>query len=104
MKRLLLLPIAALIVGATISAADDWKLPPGEPQFKRGPGAELAMGNCIICHSTDYVSMQPSLDLAGWTAIVVKMREKYGAPLPQDKVDAVAKYLTAAYGSTAAKK
>ena len=103
MKPILLLPIA-LIIAATVLAADDWKLPPGEPQLKPGPGVELALGNCMICHSADYLSMQPPLDLVAWTAIVVKMREKYAAPLPPDKVDALAKYLASAYGTKNPKK
>ena len=48
--------------------------------------------------------MQPPLDLIAWTTIVVKMREKYAAPLPSDKVDALAKYLASAYGTKYPKK
>lgn len=103
MKPILVLLIA-LIIAATALAADDWKLPQGESQLRPGPGVELALGNCMICHSADYLSMQPPLDLAAWTAVVVKMREKYGAPLQPDKVDALAKYLASAYGAKNPKK
>ena len=96
MKKFFLLSLAGFL--STTCAEEEWKLPPGEPQFKRAPGAELAIGSCVICHSADYVSMQPPLNAAGWTAIVQKMREKYGAPLPADKVDEVVKYLVATYG------
>jgi hypothetical protein len=97
MKKVLF-AVTLLITEAMSFSAEDWKLPAGEPQFRRGPGVELAVANCILCHSSDYVSMQPPLDAAGWTAIVQKMREKYGAPLPTDKVDDVVKYLAGVYG------
>ena len=97
MKALFLIPMFFLTAGGPF-AAEDWKLPAGEPQFKRGPGAELAAGNCVICHSADYVSTQPPMNAAGWTAIVQKMREKYGAPLPPAQVEEVVKYLVANYG------
>ena len=87
-----------LAVTGAVFSAEEWKLPANEPQFKRGRGMELVVGNCILCHSPDYVSMQPPLDNTGWTAIVKKMREKYGAPLPEDKVDEVVKYLVENYG------
>jgi mono/diheme cytochrome c family protein len=97
MKKVLM--FGSLVIASTpVFSADDWKLPSGEPQFRRGPGAELAIGNCAVCHSSDYLSMQPPLNAAGWSAIVQKMREKYGAPLPADKVDDVVRYLVTAYG------
>ena len=97
MKTLFFVPLSLISAGCLL-AAEEWKLPAGEPQFKRGPGAELAVGNCVICHSADYVSMQPPLNAAGWAAIVQKMREKYGAPLPPAQVEEVVRYLVANYG------
>lgn len=97
MQRVLI--VFGLAIGASgMRAAEAWKLPLDEPQFRKGPGAEIAVGNCVICHSADYVSMQPPLDSGGWTAIVQKMREKYGAPLPAQQVDTVVNYLVTAYG------
>jgi mono/diheme cytochrome c family protein len=90
--------IIAFAVSLSLCAAEDWKLPAGEPQFKRAAGAELAIGNCLICHSADYISMQPPLDAAGWTAIVTKMREKYGAPLPPENIAPIVNYLVTNYG------
>ena len=80
------------------AAADAWKLPADQPRFRAGPGVEIASANCILCHSTDYLSTQPPLERAAWLAIVNKMREKYGAPLPTNQVDRVVNYLTGAYG------
>jgi hypothetical protein len=58
----------------------------------------MVTANCQICHSLDYISLQPSLSREKWTAIVKKMRATYGAPLPEDKVDDVVEYLAANYG------
>jgi hypothetical protein len=38
------------------------------------------------------------LDLAGWTAVVNKMINVYGAPITKTDVDAIARYLTEHYG------
>ena len=66
--------------------------------FKPGPGAAAAQGACLSCHSSAYVSTQPALTKAQWTAEVVKMKTVYGAPIADDQVPVIAEYLTANYG------
>lgn len=66
--------------------------------FKPGPGAGAAMANCLTCHSSAYVSTQPQLTRAQWTAEVTKMKTVYGAPIPDDQVPAIVDYLVANYG------
>jgi mono/diheme cytochrome c family protein len=61
-------------------------LPPGN-------GAEIANGQCLICHSADMVLRQPPLTQDEWTGEINKMRNSFGAPLPADQVDALARYL-----------
>jgi hypothetical protein len=68
-------------------------LPPETATFKPGPGSEAAMQNCLLCHSVDYISTQPPMTRAAWTATVVKMREKYGAPFGANQVEKVVDYL-----------
>jgi hypothetical protein len=75
-----------------------WKLPPETARFKPGPGSDFVTANCQLCHSADYISMQPPMNRAAWEATVRKMREKYGAPLPADKVGEIAEYLAKYYG------
>ena len=82
----------------TIAQAAEWRLPPETSKFKPGPGAELALGSCLLCHSADYVSTQPRLTRNAWKATVEKMRLKYGAPIATNKVDEITDYLTATYG------
>jgi sulfite dehydrogenase (cytochrome) subunit B len=98
-KILVIARIAALpTVTASLFAADSWKLPPETVKLKPGPGVELATGQCLLCHSADYIGTQPRLTRAGWEASVKKMKEKYGAPIPADKTAALVDYLVANYG------
>jgi sulfite dehydrogenase len=94
-----LLPAAFTAVALWAGAAErKWKLPIETAKFKPGPGAELAISQCLLCHSADYISTQPPLDRAGWMAGVQKMREKYGAPISTNQVDALVDYLVKTYG------
>jgi mono/diheme cytochrome c family protein len=93
--------IGALALGAVIPicfAADEWELPLDQPQLKPGPGMEVVATSCQICHSSDYISTQPPLNRATWTATVQKMREKYGAQFPTNQVEQIVEYLVGTYG------
>ncbi|HEV8542426.1 MAG TPA: cytochrome c [Verrucomicrobiae bacterium] len=99
MKRKLLLALAALFTTAVaLMGAEEWKLPADESKLKSAPGADLVTANCQICHSADYISTQPPMNRATWSAAVQKMREKYGAPLPPDRANAIVEYLVKNYG------
>ncbi len=80
------------------SGADAWKLPAETPRLAPGPGRDLVLGQCIICHSTEYISTQPRLSRTQWQAAVDKMRTKFGAPVTTNLTDTIVDYLTAAYG------
>ena len=97
---ILLVLLSALMFA---QAAEKLSLPPDNPGFKAGPGSEIAMVQCVLCHSADYVSTQPRLPRAAWKTNVLKMRDKYGAPLPDDKVEALVDYLVKTYGADAPK-
>jgi mono/diheme cytochrome c family protein len=79
-------------------AAEDWELPLDQPQLKPGPGMEVVATNCQICHSSDYISTQPPLNRATWSATIQKMREKYGAQVPTNQIEQIVDYLVATYG------
>jgi mono/diheme cytochrome c family protein len=91
--------VLGFVTLSAFGAGVEWKLPPETVKFKPAPGVELATANCLLCHSADYVSIQPTLKREAWQAIVVKMREKFAAPLPKDKDDAIVDYLTTNYGA-----
>jgi hypothetical protein len=64
------------------------------------PGYVYASGFCAPCHSADYMRYQPqTLSLAAWKAEVIKMRDKFGAPIPPEAVDPIADYLVKTYGA-----
>jgi mono/diheme cytochrome c family protein len=71
---------------------------PDSDELVNAPGRERAV-QCGACHSLDYIQMNSRfLDLAGWTAVVNKMINVYGAPIAKTDVDAIARYLTEHYG------
>jgi sulfite dehydrogenase len=84
------LPLAAEVVQI--------KLPPETAAFKPGAGSEIANGQCLTCHSVEYVTTQPPLPRSFWTATVKKMQQAYGAALPDDQAGPLVEYLTRNYG------
>jgi hypothetical protein len=66
--------------------------------YRTAPGVELAQTFCLNCHSTEYAEAQPPLPDAYWQATVKKMKEKFGATLPDEAMAPLAKYLIDAYG------
>ena len=73
-------------------------LPPETVSFKSAPGSALANGQCLACHSVEYVETQPPMPRAFWAASVKKMREKFGAAIAEDQVEPLVNYLVENYG------
>lgn len=73
-------------------------LSPGEAMFPPGHGAEIANANCVMCHSTGMVLHQPPLTFDEWKTEIMKMRAAFGAPIPADQVDDLARYLNTVDG------
>lgn len=73
-------------------------LPSGNATFPSGPGSQL-VGYCLICHSAGMVTRQPALSKKQWEDIVNKMRDAYGAPVPEEQVEVMADYLVKNYGA-----
>jgi mono/diheme cytochrome c family protein len=84
----------AAAVNRTVSV----KFPDSQAVFPPGAGADIANTQCMICHSAGMVTRQPPLTFDTWKQIVEKMRTAYGAPLPADQVETVARYLTGING------
>ena len=67
------------------------------------PGYALASQKCYMCHSADYISLQPpGMSVSQWTAEVGKMKHAYGAPLNDEDVKQIGEYLAATYGESRA--
>jgi cytochrome c551/c552 len=90
--------VVVLFGGRLMASVMKIELPPETASFKPGPGAEIANGQCLICHSVEYVATQPPLPTTFWAASVKKMREKYGAPIPEEQVEPLVNYLAKHYG------
>ena len=77
-------------------------LPTSETSFPAGKGADIANAQCLICHSAGMVLAQPPLTREEWADEINKMRNSFGAPLPPDQVEVLAKYLHSIDGSQSA--
>src|SRR5438445_2294821 len=96
-KLVIVTGVRVLLLQAT---GTEIQLPPETGAFKQDAGAEIANGQCLICHSVEYVSTQPAMPRAFWKSSIQKMQQKYGAPVPDNQVEALADYLTRNYGAT----
>jgi len=76
------------------------ELPVSQVSFPPGNGSVIANAYCLICHSAGMVLRQPPLTLDEWTVEINKMRNAFGAPLPADQVEALAKYLRSINGQS----
>ena len=90
--------LLAVIYSAVRGEDEKFVLPPETAKLKPGPGAELVTAQCLLCHSADYISTQPALTRAQWTATVQKMAQKYGAPVITNRIDELTAYLATNYG------
>jgi cytochrome c5 len=70
-------------------------LPAQGTAFRPAPGVDVARKDCLVCHSAEYVTQQPALSKAAWTAEVTKMRVAYGASIPDADTDTLVAYLVA---------
>ena len=87
----------ALLLGLWIPAvamADEAAI-----RLKDDPKRDVVVGNCVMCHSRDYIPMNsPFLDRKGWEATVTKMINVMGAPIKAEDVPQIVDYLTRHYG------
>lgn len=94
--------LAALLAGLCLPAsALEITLPPETATLKPStlPGYQKALQNCVTCHSAQYMQTQPASSHEWWSAEVRKMKQVYGAPIPDADMDAIAEYMFATYGS-----
>ncbi|MGB0909486.1 MAG: cytochrome c [Nitrospirales bacterium] len=68
-------------------------LPSPPITFQSAPGSEIAASYCLICHSAEYVYMQPPHSPTQWNKIVKKMKHAFGCPIPDKHISALVDYL-----------
>jgi sulfite dehydrogenase (cytochrome) subunit B len=92
--------VSAVVATGSFAASLTIEIPKETATLMPGPGADVANGQCLICHSAEYISTQPrDKPLAFWKAEVEKMKKVYGAPIPEDQIDLIADYLARSYGA-----
>lgn len=96
--RSFLLLVFAASAFCAVAAPAKIELPAETRSFKPAPGAEIANGQCLTCHSVEYVTTQPPMPRQFWAASVKKMQEKYGAAIPPEQVEPLLDYLGQHYG------
>lgn len=98
MKKMLLL-LLLVPLGFTLRAEPrKFNLPPEKSVYPPGEGQVLAQALCLSCHSPEYCSMQPPLPEKYWDATLKKMKEKFGATIPDEAMPVLLKYLVSTYG------
>jgi sulfite dehydrogenase (cytochrome) subunit B len=75
------------------------ELPDIKIPLKPGTGMDKTSTLCNICHSVDYITMQPPFPRAQWTATVNKMIKVLGAPINEEDSKTIIDYLVVNYGS-----
>ncbi len=105
MKQILM--IAAIIIVMTAGLAssgpgDSIKsidLPDVKTVLADGPGKDTSEKFCNLCHSLDYITMQPRFSRVQWTGTVNKMIKTFGAPISDEDAKVIINYLATAYGN-----
>jgi mono/diheme cytochrome c family protein len=86
--------VASGLVLSAAARADEEQV-----KLKDGPGKDLVLANCVMCHSLDYIPMNSVfLDRKGWEASVNKMVKVMGAPITPEDQARIADYLVEQYG------
>lgn len=96
--------LACLIISAcpALAAPKSIELPEETARLIQSPhpGYQVALQKCSICHSADYINLQPpAMNLKQWTAEVVKMQHTYGAPITDGEAKLIGEYLATTYGN-----
>jgi mono/diheme cytochrome c family protein len=102
MKQMLLSVLAGVLGLLAFTASGEplkIVLPSETSAFRVVPGAEIAMAQCLQCHSAEYITTQPRLGRNAWKASIEKMRAKYGAVVPSETEVALLEYLVGTYGT-----
>ena len=68
------------------------------PNLPDGPGKDVYMVQCGICHSLRYVTTQPRFSRKVWTDEVNKMINTYKAQIQPDQVNTIVDYLVSIRG------
>jgi hypothetical protein len=102
MKKIFILLILVFAFGIAYAQETTKKeitIPIIQYDLKPGPGKEKVETLCNICHSVDYILMQPKSSRSQWAASVNKMRKVFGAPIGDADAEVITQYIADQYGS-----
>ena len=74
-------------------------LPEIHVELREGEGVRKVETFCTICHSPDYIVMQPRFSSDKWSSIVHKMIVVFGAPVSEEDSKEIINYLYRVYGT-----
>jgi mono/diheme cytochrome c family protein len=74
-------------------------MPHDEPILPPGPGRDVFVTACVVCHSPRYITMQPPFSRTAWKGEVNKMKDVYGAHVSDEQVLAITDYLVSINGT-----
>ena len=102
MSRVIAIGVALLVLTGLAAAADTTISMPPDHEYatlKPGAGVEVTRQQCVSCHSTDYIVMQPRGSARQWDGVVTKMIKVFGAPVNDQDAKTIVEYLATQYGN-----
>lgn len=81
------------LAGENTHSNHNYAFPTDPFSFQQGPGQEIANTYCVICHSAEYIYMQPEHSEKKWQAIITKMKHVFGCPIAEEQILSLATYL-----------
>jgi cytochrome c5 len=103
MKKIIFLFVVVAVAGFAYADSKESihsiDLPVVRTELKAGDGKVMTETHCAVCHSLDYITMQPKFSRAQWTAVVNKMLKVMGAPINETDAKVIINYLTSQYGT-----
>ena len=95
---------AALAAGSTfaVAAPKSITLPPDGAVLRPSPlpGYAKAQVDCVVCHSAEYMIMQPpNAGRPYWDAMTKRMKVVFKAPIDDADIPVIVDYLAATYGN-----
>lgn len=96
---ILLSLIAGIVYAWAQGTSHSINLPETRVELKPGEGLPKVETFCNICHSLDYIIMQPKFTKPQWTGTVNKMIKVFGAPITEEDARLIVNYLVAQYGA-----
>lgn len=91
-----------LLAAPAVAAVKTIVLPPDGVQLKPSPlpGYVKAQGNCVACHSAEYMLYQPpTAPRAYWDTMVKRMKAVFKAPINDTDIPDIVDYLAKTYGN-----